>query len=151
VKELTGTAAGTTGATQEQTFALLEDIDRYPTWNGEVVKQAEVLERDAEGHPTKAHCVLHVERGPMTRDFNLTMAVTVDPARTIKLSRIPHESSDGERFEVTWSVAGSNPGTRIQLDLLADLNVPRFIPLGGVGDELAQGMVSAATRALASS
>jgi ribosome-associated toxin RatA of RatAB toxin-antitoxin module len=150
VKELTGTAASTTDATQEQAFALLEDIDRYPTWNPEVVKEADVLERDAQGHPTKAHCKLHVERGPMTRDFNLIMAVSVDPNRMIKLSRIPHDPSDTERFEVTWSVAGGNPSTRIQLDLLADLNVPRFLPLGSVGDDLAQGMVSAATRALAS-
>jgi hypothetical protein len=29
--------------------------------------------------------------------------------------------------------------------------VPRFVPLGGVGDGLAQGMVNAATRALAPS
>ena len=132
-------------------MALFEDIDRYPTWHPDVVKEAEVLERDAQGHPTKAHCKLHVERGPMTRDFDLMMAVTVDPAGTVKLSRIPHQPSDGERFNVTWTVAGGNPSTTIQLDLLADLNVPRFIPLGGVGDEIAQGMVNAATRALASS
>ena len=150
MKELTGNAVATTGARREQALALLEDIDRYSTWYPAVIKQAEVLERDAQGHPTKAHCKLHVERGPMTRDFDLMMAVTVDPSGTIKLSRIPHEPSDGERFNVTWSVARGNPSTRIQLDLLADLNVPRFIPLGGVGDEIAQGMVNAATRALAS-
>jgi hypothetical protein len=151
VKELTGTASSSTEATPDQAMAFLEDIDRYPTWHPEVIKEAHVLERDPQGHPTKAHCKLHVERGPMTRDFDLMMAVTVDPSGTIKLSRIPHEPSDGERFNVTWSVARGNPSTRIQLDLLADLNVPRFIPLGGVGDEIAQGMVSAATRALASS
>jgi hypothetical protein len=151
VKELTGNAAGTTGAKPEQAFALLEDIDRYPTWYPEVIKQAEVLERDAEGHPTKAHCMLHVERGPMTRDFDLMMTVTVEPGRIIALKRIPHQPTDQERFEVTWTVAGSNPGTSIRLDLLADLNVPRFLPLGDVGDGLAQGLVSAATRQLASS
>jgi Polyketide cyclase / dehydrase and lipid transport len=150
VKELTGTGSGATDATPEQAMALLEAIDGYPTWYPEVVKEAQVLERDAQGHPTKAHCILHVERGPMTRDFNLTMAVTVDPAGMVKLSRIPHEPSDGERFDVTWRVDGGD-STRIQLDLLADLNVPRFIPLGGVGDDLAQGIVNAATRALASS
>jgi ribosome-associated toxin RatA of RatAB toxin-antitoxin module len=149
VKELTGSAAGTTNATPEQAFALLEDIDRYPVWHPEVVKEAEVLERDAQGHPTKAHCKLHVERGPMTRDFDLVMAVSVEPGRTIALKRIPHEQGDAERFEVTWHVDGGQ-STRIALDLLADLNVPRFLPLGGVGDGLADGMVSAATRALAS-
>ena len=147
MKELTGTGAATTDATPEQCMALLEAIDGYPTWHPEVVKEAEVLERDAEGHPTKAHCRLHVERGPVTRDFDLMMAVSVDPAGTIKLNRIPHEPSDGERFDVTWQVQGGQ-STRIQLDLLADLNVPRFLPLGAVGDDLAQGLVSAATRAL---
>jgi Polyketide cyclase / dehydrase and lipid transport len=150
MKELTGTGTSTTDATPEQCMTLLEAIDGYPTWYPEVVKQAEVLERDGQGRPTKAHCVLHVERGPMTRDFNLTMAVTVDPAGTVKLSRIPHQSGDEERFDVAWRVDGGD-STRIQLDLLADLNVPRFIPLGGVGDDIAQGMVNAATRALASS
>ena len=150
MKELTGSASATTGATPDQAFALLEDIDAYPTWHPEVIKEAEVLERDAQGHPTKAHCKLHVDRGPMTRDFNLMMTVNVEPGRTIALKRIPHEPTDHERFEVTWNVAGANPGTRIQLRLLADLNVPRFLPLGDVGDGLARGMVSAATRALAS-
>jgi len=150
VKELTGTGSAATDATVEQSMTLLEAIDGYPTWYPEVVKQAEVLERDAQGRPTKAHCVLHVERGPMTRDFNLTMSVTIDPAGAVKLSRIPHEASDGERFDVAWRVDGGD-STRIELNLLADLNVPRFIPLGGVGDEIAQGMVNAATRALASS
>jgi hypothetical protein len=131
-------------------MALLEAIDGYPTWHPEVVKEAEVLERDAQGHPTKARCKLHVERGPMTRDFNLLMSVTVDPAGTIKLSRIPHEPGDGERFDVSWRVEGGQ-STRIQIHLLADLNVPRFVPIGTVGDDLAQGLVTAATRALASS
>jgi Polyketide cyclase / dehydrase and lipid transport len=150
VKELTGSASAGTGATREQALALLEDIDRYPQWYPEVVKEAEVLERDAQGHPTKAHCVLHVERGPLTKDFNLMMSVKVDPG-TITLSRIPHEPTDPERFDVTWTVAGEAPSTQIRLDLAANLSVPRLVPLGGVGDSLAQGLVSAATRQLAAS
>jgi hypothetical protein len=151
MKELTGDAVAATGATPEQALALLEDIDRYPTWYPGVIREAEVLERDAEGHPTKAHCKLHVEHGPLKRDFNLVMAVTVDPAGTVKLSRIPHRPTDPERFDVAWRVAGGNLSTQIRLDLAANLNVPRLVPLGGVGDSFAQGMVSAATRALASS
>ena len=128
-------------------MALLADIDRYPTWDPEVVKEAEVIERDAQGHPTKARCKLHVERGPLTHDFNLIMAVHVDPSGTIKLSRIPHKASDAERFDVTWRVE-SAASTRIRLDLAANLNVPRLVPLGGVGDSLAEGLLSAATREL---
>lgn len=147
MKDLTGSASATTPASPDRAIALLEDIDRYPTWHPDVVKQAEVLERDAHGHPTKARCKLHVERGPLTRDFNLTMSVSVDPAGTVKLSRIPHEPTDAERFDVTWRV-DAEPSTRIRLDLAANLNVPRMVPLGGVGEALAQGLVSAATREL---
>jgi Polyketide cyclase / dehydrase and lipid transport len=149
VKELTGTAFSTTPASQAQCMALLEAIDRYPTWYPEVVKEAEVLERDAAGHPTRARTKLHVERGPLRHDFDLVMSVTIDPSGTIKLSRIPHEPTDGERFDVTWQVKQGD-SRHIRLDLAANLNVPRFVPLGGVGDSLAQGMVSAATRALGS-
>jgi Polyketide cyclase / dehydrase and lipid transport len=150
VKELTGSASGTTAASPAEAIALLEAVDRYPSWHPQVVKEAEVLERDAQGHPTKARCKLHVERGRLTRDFNLVMAVTRDPAGTVRLSRIPHEPTDPERFDVNWRVDGG-PSTRIRLDLAANLNVPRLVPLGGVGDSLAEGLVSAATRALASS
>jgi Polyketide cyclase / dehydrase and lipid transport len=150
VKELTGSASATTAAAPADTMALLEAIDRYPEWHPDVVKEAEVLERDAEGHPTRARTKLHFERGPLKHDFNLLMSVVVDPAGTIRLSRIPHQPTDQERFDVMWRVDGGNPSTRVQLELAANLDLPRFAPLGGVGDSMAQGLVSAATRALGS-
>jgi hypothetical protein len=149
MKELTGSATASTPAPRAECLALLEAIDRYPDWHPEVVREAEVLERDAQGHPTRARTKLHVERGPLTRDFNLLFAVNVDPGGTIKLTRIPNEGSDKERFDVTWRVEDGQD-TQIRLDLAANLDVPRLIPLGGVGDSMAQGLVSAATRALAS-
>jgi hypothetical protein len=150
MKELTGSAAATTAASQAESLALLEAIDAYPSWAGDVVKQAEVLERDGSGHPIRARTRLHVERGPLTRDFDLLFDVKVDPGGTVALNRIPHEGSDKERFDVIWKVAGGQ-STRIELQLAANLDVPRFIPLGGVGDAMAADLVSAATRALASS
>jgi hypothetical protein len=150
MKELTGNASATTTASLDAAMALLEAIDGYPTWAPAVVKEAEVLERDGAGRPTRARAKLHVERGPLTRDFNLRFDVTVDPAGTIRLCRIPNESSDKERFDVTWRVNGGQ-STRIELDLGANLDVPRLIPLGGVGDAIAADLVNAATRALGSS
>jgi hypothetical protein len=147
VKELTGHAFGTTSASLADSMALLEAIEGYPNWSPEVVREAEVLERDGDGHPTQARTKLHVERGPLTRDFDLLFAVSVDPAGTVELRRVPHEPSDHERFDVTWRVHGGQ-STRIELELGANLDVPRFIPLGGVGDSMAQDLVSAATRAL---
>jgi hypothetical protein len=76
------------------------------------------------------------------------MSVDVDDHQgTVKLHRVPHEPADGEKFEVNWSVDGSAP-TRIGLDLAANLDVPRFLPLGAIGDAMAGGFVSAATKAL---
>ena len=147
MKELTGNASAATEASPEEAMVLLEAIERYPEWHPDVVRQAEVLERDAAGHPTRARTRLHVERGPLTRDFDLVMSVAVDPAGRIKLSRIPEEPGDKERFDVTWRVDGG-AHTRIRLDLAANLDVPRLVPLGGVGDSMAEGLVSAATRAL---
>ena len=149
MKELTGHAEGTTPASPEACVALFTNVDRYPSWYPDVVKEVEVLERDDQGRPTQAHTKLHVQHGPITRDFDLTMAVEVDPAGTVKLSRIPHHGSDGEKFEVAWRVSGASP-TRIAVDLAANLDVPRFLPLGGIGDSIAQGFVSAATRELSS-
>jgi Polyketide cyclase / dehydrase and lipid transport len=147
MKELTGSASATTSASPAECMALLEAIDGYPTWAPGVVTQAEVLERDGAGHPTRARAKLHVERGPLTRDFDLQFAVKVDPAGTVALNRIPHDGSDNERFDVTWHVA-CGQGTRVALELVATLHVPRFIPLGGVGDSLAESLVSDAMRAL---
>jgi Polyketide cyclase / dehydrase and lipid transport len=147
VKELTGSGSGTTAASPADCMTLLEAIDGYPTWAPNIVKEAEVLERGADGHPVKARAKLHVERGVLTRDFDLVFDVKVDPAGTIALRRIPHQPTDQERFDVTWRVDGGQ-STRIALDLAANLDVPRFIPLGDVGDAMAQQLVSAATRAL---
>jgi hypothetical protein len=62
---------------------------------------------------------------------------------------VPHEPSDPERFTVTWRVAGSGTGTRIDLALDAVLDLPRFVPLpSGVGDTIAQGFAAAAAREL---
>ena len=150
MKELKGRASGTTPASREACVALLAAVDRYPDWYPEVVKSVDVLERDGSGQSTKARAKLHVQHGPITRDFNLIMAIGVDPLQgTVQLHRIPNEPSDGEKFEVNWGVDGSAP-TRISLDLAANLDVPRFIPLGAIGDAMAAGFVSAATRALTS-
>ena len=149
MKELTGSAFATTTASLEQCFSLLLAVDRYPSWHGDVVTSAEVVERDAEGQPIRARAKLHVERGPLTKDFDLLMAVIADPFEMVKLSRIPHERGDPERFDVVWRMRGGT-STHIRLDLAANLSVPRLVPLGGVGDGLAQGLVSAATKALTS-
>jgi len=145
MKELRGSATAAVTASPDECVAFFLAVDRYPGWHPDVVRKVEVLERDADGTPTRAHGMLHVAVGPLVKDFDLILAVTREGLQSVKLARIPHGPGDHERFEVTWHV-----GTQIRLELFADLSVPRFVPLGGVGDSMAQGFVSSAARALRS-
>jgi hypothetical protein len=147
VKELRGAASGTVDAPLGEAFALLAALEDYPRWHPDVVKHVEVLERGDDGQPRRARTALHVAYGPLVRDFNLVMAVTVEPERLVGLKRIPHGSDDPEEFAVTWRLE-EPAGTRITLELLASLSVPRLLPVGGIGDSFARGFVDAAAREL---
>ena len=144
MKELRGAAAALVPAPLAQCLALVEAVDGYPAWYPEVVRAVDVLERDARGLPSRAQTKLHVSAGPMTKDFDLLMAVTVEPPATVKLTKVGGYA----KFDVIWRLTdGEN--TRIELQLDANLEVPRFVPLGDVGNSVAQGFVSAASAELA--
>jgi hypothetical protein len=147
MKELSGSASGVTSAPIEECVRFLRTVDRYPTWHPDVVRSAEVLERNADGDPTRARASLHVAVGPLVKDFNLVLLVTFDGTRMVKLAREPHGPADHERFEVAWYLEEGG-GTRIRLQLRASLSVPRLVPVGGIGDSMAAGFVTDATRAL---
>jgi hypothetical protein len=145
MKDLHGTAATVVAAPLDQCRTLFEAVDRYPTWYPEAVREVDVLERDSSGRPTKVRAKLHLARGPLVKDFNLVLAVVSEPPGTIRLTRIADSGSS--QFGVTWRLREER-GTRIDLDLAASMPVPRFVPVGGVGDAIAEGFITAATRAL---
>lgn len=147
MKELSGSAQTTVTATPEQTYELVAAVERYPSWNGEAVPRVEVLRSDSDGRPTRVRTAVHVAAGPVTRDFELVLDVKFSGHDAVSLSRVPHEPSDPERFEVVWRI-GEGPPTQLALELTAALEVPRLLPLGGVGDRLAQNFVEAAKREL---
>jgi hypothetical protein len=147
MKELRGQASEVVRAPLAQCFQLLVAVHEYPNWYPEVVQQVDVVESDERGHARKARTTLHVARGALVKDFRLLMAVAVDEPRSVRLTRIPHDSGDQEAFQVAWLLEQSS-GTRISLELNANLSVPRFLPLGGIGESIARGFVDAATRAL---
>jgi ribosome-associated toxin RatA of RatAB toxin-antitoxin module len=147
MKELRGAAGAAVEHPIERCYELLRAVDAYPRWYPEVVRSVEVVERDVEGAPAQVQTTLHVAQGPLTRDFDLLMDVTAERPTTVDLSRVPHERGDDERFQVVWRLTEQG-GTRIDLELRANLSVPRFVPLGGIGDSVAQGFVTAAVRQL---
>lgn len=148
MKELYGNATDDVAAPLEACFALLEAVDHYPTWYPEVVRDVEVLDRDTRGQPSQARTKLHVSRGPLVKDFDLVLAIVVQRPETVKLTRATSERS-AQQFDVTWRLR-DGARTRIELHLHANLDVPRFLPLGAVGDSIAGEFVAAASRELAS-
>jgi ribosome-associated toxin RatA of RatAB toxin-antitoxin module len=150
VKALTGSATQVVQAPIETCFDLLIAVESYPRWHPAVVRNVEVVERSDDGHATRARTALHVVVGPVTKDFTLVMAVVTIRPQSVTLTRIPHGPSDAEEFGVRWRLVEENSATRINLDVEANLSVPRFLPLGGVGDQLAGGFVTAAAGALGS-
>jgi ribosome-associated toxin RatA of RatAB toxin-antitoxin module len=143
MKELRGTATALVPAPVAQCVALVQAVDQYPAWYPDVVRTVEVLERNADGLASRARTQLHVAVGPLTKDFDLLMAVTFEPPGTVKLVKVGGTA----KFDVIWRLHEGDR-TRVTLELDANLDAPRFLPLGGVGDSVAQGFVSAASAEL---
>ena len=148
MKVLHGSAAAEAPAPVDDCFALLADVEGYPRWYPEVVRQVAVTERRPDGRAALARVRLHVSVGPLARDVELLLAVAEVAPATVTLTRVPSAGRDSEQFSVAWRLDERTAGTNIELALDAELDVPRLVPTGGVGDSLAQGFVAAAGRAL---
>jgi hypothetical protein len=152
MKELSASASASVGASAERCVAFLAEVGEYPSWYPSVVRTASVLERDGSGVPTLALADVHLALGPISHDLGLLLAVAVDPAREVRLTRATSDASDasdGERFSLVWRASDGSP-TVLQLELSASVDVPRFAPVGALGGPFAQGFVDAAARALQS-
>jgi polyketide cyclase/dehydrase/lipid transport protein len=143
MRDLHGRATAEVDAPPEKCVALLAAVDGYPTWYPEVIREVEVLERDAEGVPRRARTTVHLALGPLAKDFHFEITVEAGPSEVV-LSRLEDDPSDPERLDVRWHLA---PG-RLSIDVSARLSVPRVLPVGGAGEAVAQGFVEAARRAL---
>ena len=144
MKEFQGSAEGRLTATPQEAISLLAAVDRYPDWYPTVIREVDVLQRGPDGHPTRARTKVHLAAGPLAHDFQFEVLVSVEDTRRVTLTRVADQGSEHNRLEVQWDVS---PG-QLQVDLQAALDVPRFLPLGGIGNSVAQGFIEAATRAL---
>jgi Polyketide cyclase / dehydrase and lipid transport len=141
-------ATGFVAAPVEECIRFFEAVDRYPSWYPEVVRELEVVERDDRGRPTRVRAVLYMSYGPLARSFRLLLAIRVDSPRTVRLTRLRNEPSDREQFDVIWRLREEGGNTRVHLELDASLSVPRLVPIGGIGDAMAEGFVTAAIKDL---
>lgn len=146
LRDLNGAATRTVAAPAADCFSLVAAVDTYPDWYPEVVREVVVLEREPDGRARRARTKLHLAWGPVVKDFDLVMAVTSEPQATVKLARVSDRPSQS-RFDVTWRLRDEG-STLLRLELAAALDVPRFLPLAGIGDAVARGFVDAAARRL---
>lgn len=148
MKQLHGAAEGSVAAPVSECLALLCALERYPDWHPELVRAVSVLDGGANER-TRAEVRLHVAHGPIVRDFDLLMELAVQAPSAVTLSRIPRTGDDREEFTVRWQLRQLDAArTELRLELNANLDVPRLLPLGGVGDAFAVGFVRAAVGAL---
>jgi hypothetical protein len=147
MRDFHGAAAEVVAAPVEDCLALLAAVDRYPDWCPDIVRGVDVLDRDAGGQPSRVRMTIHIARGAVIREFDLFLAIVVEPPGTVKLTRVTDHPTSQE-FNATWLL---RPGgsTRVALELDAKLRVPWYVPADGVGDAIAEGWVTAAGRALA--
>lgn len=143
MKDLRGRATAPVSAAPEQCIAVIAAVDRYPTWYPDVIKEVEVLERDAHGVARRARTSVHLAFGPLANDYRFEVTIAVEPAAVI-LARVPDSASDPERLKIHWRVRPQQLG----VELTARLELPRFLPVGSAGDSVAQGFVEAARRVL---
>ena len=147
MKDLQGSASISLAATPADCVALLAAVDGYPSWCPELIREVEVLERGADGVPVRARTTVHLALGPIANDFRFEITVSVQPGAEVVLSRIPDDRSDAESLDIRWL---AKPG-ELSIEMSGRLGVPRFLPVGGIGDSVAQDFVEAASRALAGS
>lgn len=136
-------------APPEECFAVLAAVDRYPEWCPDVVRDVQVLDRDGRGEPRRVRMTVHVEWGVLEREFQLFLAVAVEPPRAVTLSRVTDHPTN-QAFTAGWRLEPADR-TRIALRLDAELRVPAHIPADGIADKIAQAFVAAASRALSPS
>ncbi|MBV8991320.1 MAG: hypothetical protein JO372_22405 [Solirubrobacterales bacterium] len=150
MKEFHGTAGTTVLAPLERSFATVYAVEDYPSWNRDLFRAVDVLERDADGGASKARATLRVARGRFVKEFELLVAVRAERPKAVYIERIPHEPSDEEGLQLIWGLKGDQERTHIELRFAAAISsLPSFLPLGGAGDQIARSLVQGVTRALA--
>jgi Polyketide cyclase / dehydrase and lipid transport len=150
MKVLHGAASASVSIAIERCLELLVAVERYPDWYPQVVRRVAVVETGADGLARHAEASLHVAHGPLVKDFELLLAVEVEPPGAVTLTRVVRAGAGAEeRFEVRWRLREAD-GTVIALELEAELPVPRMLPVGGIGDAIAGGFVNAAVATLQS-
>jgi ribosome-associated toxin RatA of RatAB toxin-antitoxin module len=149
MRELTSSTSGVAPQPVERCFTHLADIEHYPDWYPDTVPSVTVIERDGDGRAVVVDAVLAVAAGPLRKNFNVRMQLTTLRPSLVSLDRVADARGDHEALTIAWKLAAAGETeTEIQLDMTAFLDVPRFLPVGQITDEVAGGFLAAAIGSL---
>ena len=149
MKEIRGSASAVVRASAQDCYALLAAVDRYGSWNGDLVRELEVLEREPDGSPVRLRAQIYVKQSPFMKTFELTVAIRNEPPNAVHITRLPNEPTDREGLELSWRILPEGSGALLELQFMALASfVPGFLPLGGVGNLIAETLLESATEAL---
>lgn len=150
MKDLSGIATGVAQSPIDRCFARLSDMESYPGWYPEGVRQVVVLERDDLGVPRRVDATLTITHGVLRFDRAVPMSVALEHPGLIRLERVPDDTHDREQLQVIWRLRSlADQGTELSVEMRAQLALPPFVPgLGGLAEEVAGGFLRAAVRDL---
>jgi len=134
---LTGSSTAEVDAPLEQVWALVEDVQRAPDWQGGL-KGMHVLERDGEGHAI----VCQTESDAKVRTIKSTVRFTYDGPTTLTWSQ---EKGELKSVDGRWQLEdlGGNR-TRATYSLEVDLGRVLSLVIRGPLVDLVRGMLVSA-------
>jgi hypothetical protein len=138
LKALDGRAERAVAASPDAVYEVLADVARWPDWYP-AVRSVEVAgER------------VHVRAQMLGMPLSFQADVRRGPPQTVEVERVPYDEDDAEELRIVLSVQPEPAGSRVAADFSARVDVPRLLPLpGGVGDRVADGLLSALAEHLA--
>jgi ribosome-associated toxin RatA of RatAB toxin-antitoxin module len=111
---LTGSSTAEIDAPLEEVWAVVEDVERAPEWQGGL-KAIRVLERDADGRPV----LCEVDSDARVRTVTSTVRFRYEPSTALRWTQ---ERGELKAVEGSWQLQELGPGrTRATYSLEAEL------------------------------
>ena len=123
-------------------YAVVDDVEAYPEWMTGV-ESVDVNERGPDGRVSLARIHMELPIPLVKGAFAFTGAIDRTPPSRVTLRRKPSKAGDEQSLTVDWRLSPEGSGTRVRLEMEANVDVPRFAPLGGAADSMATGFADA--------
>jgi Polyketide cyclase / dehydrase and lipid transport len=98
-------------APPDRCLERLADVERYPSWASLI----SLVERDGDR--------LRLRAGLLGVQLVMDCALELGPDGAV-LRRLPYSAGDDERYEASWRVMPDGSGSRVELHVVAAVDVP---------------------------